>query len=1168
MTIQLDASWNASITTAEIDNGSSDACGISSVSLSKEDFTCAGVGANTVTLTVTDVNGNVSTCTATVTVEDNIDSTAACQDVTVQLDASGNGSVSTSDVDNGSDDNCGIASVVLSETAFDCSDVGANTVTLTVTDVNGNVSTCTATVKVEDNVAPSVVCQDFTDRLPFGGTYTLDPMDIDNGSSDACGIASYVLGQTAFTAAHLGANTVYLTVTDNNGNESVCSSTFTLTSDPPEAICKDATVQLSAGGTYTLSANTVNDGSFSPCGTALLTSVAPFNFDCSDVGPNTVTLTVQDAYGGVSTCTATVTVVDVTPPTAVCQDGSVDLNASGSVTITAGDVDNGSSGACGMASLSLSQTSFDCDDIGANMVTLTVSDVTDPVMVYQDVTVQLDANGSAVITTADVDNGSSDVCSGVTLTLSETMFDCTDIGVQSVTLTGMDDSGNSSTCVASVTVEDNIAPQAQCQDITLPLNGQGVASLTASMVDGGSSDNCSVASMSVSPSSFDCSDIGAKSVTLTVTIDPDDFAIATDNCGGASLSANLNTFNCSQVGTYSVVVTATDTEGNSSQCTASITIVDNSAPTALCENATVVLDAYGQGSLTAADIDTGSSAGCGGALTYGLSKTDFDCSDVGTQNVTLTVTDGNGSTASCTAQVTVVDNTAPTAICQNATVVPGANGQGSITTVDIDNGSSDACGSVTLSLSQTSFDCSDVGTQNVVLTVTDESGNTATCTAGVSVVDQTAPVVSCVNPTVVLNANGPVSVGVCQLATATDVCGSVSLAASQTVFDCDDVGTVTVTTTDVNGNTATCTSTVTVVNNSIPALTCKNATVQLDANGDASITTADVVASASAVCGVSSISLSKTRFHCSDLGANPVVVSVTGVNGQTATCTATVTVEDNIAPSVTCQNANIYLDANGQPILTITDFGLIFSDNCGVTGANYDISQFDCDNVGVQHLAIDVFDASGNTTTCISTVTVIDTIKPDVSCQDVSVNLNGSGMASIGVADVLVSGSDNCPGVTYALSKTNFDCSDLGTQSVTLTATGASGNTEQCTFVVTVSDPIVPSLQCQDITSSIGVSGVVSIRASDVVASSSDNCGGWSPSLSESNFDCSDVGANTVTVTATDVSGNTTTCTATVTIVDQTGPSMTCPSDIIVNNDPSTCGAAVSFATPTAVDGC
>ena len=59
-------------------------------------FDCEDVGANTVTLTVTDVNDNQSTATATVTVVDGVDPVASTQDVTVQLDASGNGAISVS----------------------------------------------------------------------------------------------------------------------------------------------------------------------------------------------------------------------------------------------------------------------------------------------------------------------------------------------------------------------------------------------------------------------------------------------------------------------------------------------------------------------------------------------------------------------------------------------------------------------------------------------------------------------------------------------------------------------------------------------------------------------------------------------------------------------------------------------------------------------------------------------------------------------------------------------------------------------------------------------------------------------------------------------------------------------------------------------------------------
>src|SRR5204863_35196 len=145
------ATGHATITPEQINNGSSDASGISSLSLDKTNFDCANIGTNSVTLTVTDNNGNLSTCTATVTVADSVAPVALCQGLTVQLDATGHATITAEQINNGSSDACGIASLSLDKTTFDCSNVGANTVTLTVTDNTGNSATCTATVTVIDS---------------------------------------------------------------------------------------------------------------------------------------------------------------------------------------------------------------------------------------------------------------------------------------------------------------------------------------------------------------------------------------------------------------------------------------------------------------------------------------------------------------------------------------------------------------------------------------------------------------------------------------------------------------------------------------------------------------------------------------------------------------------------------------------------------------------------------------------------------------------------------------------------------------------------------------------------------------------------------------------------------------------------------------------------------
>src|SRR5205085_984976 len=226
--VYLNASGAAGTTAAAVNNGSSDNCSIADLSLSKTSFTCANVGGNTVTLTVTDVNGNSSTSSATVTVHDDIAPTALTQNVDVYLNASGTASTTASAIDNGSYDNCSVASLSLSKTSFTCANVGANTVTLTVTDVNGNVSTKTATVTVHDDIAPTALTQNVDVYLNASGTGSTAAAAVNNGSYDNCSVASLSLSKTSFNCSDIGGNTVTLTVTDVNGNTSTKTATVTV----------------------------------------------------------------------------------------------------------------------------------------------------------------------------------------------------------------------------------------------------------------------------------------------------------------------------------------------------------------------------------------------------------------------------------------------------------------------------------------------------------------------------------------------------------------------------------------------------------------------------------------------------------------------------------------------------------------------------------------------------------------------------------------------------------------------------------------------------------------------------------------------------------------------------------------------------------------------------
>lgn len=533
------------------------------MSVSPDTFTNADLGDNTVTLTVTDVNGNVSTCTSTVSVNDLTPPTAICQDITIQLDTDGNATIVAADIDNGSFDNSAIVSYVLSVTSFDCSNTGANTVTLTVTDDSGLTDSCTATVTVIDDTAPNAVCQDITIQLDASGAATITASDIDNGSSDNCSIATMTLDNSSFDCSDVGTNTVVLTVTDPSGNSTTCSAVVTVEDIlAPNAICQNVTIQLDASGNGSITTGDIDNGSNDNCGIASIT-LDNTSFDCSNVGNNTVTLTVTDVNGNQSTCTATVTVEDNVAPNAICQDLTIQLDASGTTSISATDIDNGSNDNCGVASLSLDVTSFDCSNVGNNIVTLsvtddngnistctatvTVEDTTDPTLTCPaDITVDNDPGVCNAFVSIAVP-ANSDNCGIQSLTNDYTgTSDASGtypVGTTTVIWTLTDDNGNSVQCSMTVTVEDNENPTITC------LGDQNVS------LDSG----CGYT---------------LPDYTTMVTVN--------DNCTASPTVTQSIPAGTVITGPTAVTITVTDAVGNSNQCTINVIPVDDTAPTITC----------------------------------------------------------------------------------------------------------------------------------------------------------------------------------------------------------------------------------------------------------------------------------------------------------------------------------------------------------------------------------------------------------------------------------------------------------------------------------------------------------------------------------------------------------------------------------------------------------
>jgi len=493
ITIQLDENGVASITPEQLDNGSTDNCGIESFAIDIIEFDCSNVGENEVTLTVMDVNSNSSTATAVVTVEDTIAPTVITQNITVQLDENGVASITTSQIDNVSTDNCAIESFALDSTEFDCSKVGENEVTLTITDVNGNSNTAIAIVTVEDTIAPTVITQNITVQLDENGVATISTEQIDNASFDNCDIESYALDTTEFTCENIGENEVILTVIDVNDNSNTATAKVTVEDTiAPTVITQNITIQLDENGVATISTEQIDNASFDNCGieSYILENTA---FDCSNVGENEVTLTVTDVNGNSNTATAIVMVEDSILPIALAvAPFTLQLDEFGSgILITAEDIDSGSTDICGIASITIDKDTFDCSNLGENIVTLTVTDVngnsstattiasiqdvTAPIVITQHITVALDNYGAAFISANDIDDGSMDNCGIATMNLDRTSFECATLGEHTVTLTVTDTSGNTTSEIAIVTFTGDDLDGDLITDVCDPdMDGDGV----------------------------------------------------------------------------------------------------------------------------------------------------------------------------------------------------------------------------------------------------------------------------------------------------------------------------------------------------------------------------------------------------------------------------------------------------------------------------------------------------------------------------------------------------------------------------------------------------------------------------------------------------------------------------------------------------------------------
>ena len=634
-----------------------------------------------------------------------------------------------------------------------------------------------------------------------------------------------------------------------------------------------------------------------------------------------------------------------------------------------------------------------------------------------------------------------------------------------------------------------------------------------------------------------------------------------------------------------VLVTITPNNMNVASCQVTLTGKDVTPPTVVCQPFTANLSTAGTASITTANVFQSGADNCGTVNQVQVMPSSFTCANLGANTVTLTVNDGNGNTATCSTSVTVRDLIAPTMTCRPATIDLNASGQATLTTALVNNGSTDNCTLTTLALSQTAFSCVNLGANTVVLTGTDQSANSATCSASVTVRDLIAPTMTCRPATIDLNASGQATLTTALVNNgSTDNCTLTTLALSQTAFTCANLGanTVILTGTDQSGNSATCSASVTVRDNILPTVTCKNFTANLNAAGTASIATGNVFQTGSDNCSIVNFSVLPNTFTCANNGDNTVVLTVSDAASNSATCAAIVTVADATAPTIICP-ANIIrandLNQCGAAVAYVTPTA---SDNCagamashfsgGVSGAVF--------QKGTTTVVWRATDGAGLTGSCSFSITVNDTQKPNITCPANQTRSTDLGLCSAVVTYPTPTGTDNCGLPTgqpiWISGGTNASGSTAtfqkGINTVTWRATDGAGLTNTCTFRVTVNDTEAPTMTCPAALNLNTAPNTCSAVATYTNPTFTDNCAPTTGTavrisglVSGSAFPA---GNSNVVFQATDASGNTRRCTMVVTVTDNQPPVINCPLSVVATGTGTPCSAIVFYGSTTASDNC
>jgi len=295
-----------------------------------------------------------------------------------------------------------------------------------------------------------------------------------------------------------------------------------------------------------------------------------------------------------------------------------------------------------------------------------------------------------------------------------------------------------------------------------------------------------------------------------------------------------------------------------------------------------------------------------------------------------------------------------------------------------------------------------------------------------------------------------------------------------------------------------------------------------------------------------------------------ITLTATDGAGNSNQCAFNLNVLDTVPPVITCPSGpfTAFLDANCE--LLVPDYsGLIgYTENCETQFGIGSLTQSPPAGVTVgasTAINFTITDNFGNSASCGFTMNAIDTISPTINCpSDFSVSTNSG--CGVNVLDYTSLGTpdDNCtfPGsIVVTQNPVPGTLLSAGANTVTLIATDASGNTGNCSFVLTVVDNEVPVISTcagnQTVYAVTNCEGTLGDYTNQITAF--DNCTATMNLVVTQSPIAGTVitGTTLVTITVSDENMNSTTCQFSAFLSDTISPSVVCPANFSIATNSS-----------------